>query len=67
MDRRTFLKSLFAAGSLVSLDIEKGMEQLLIETSKMSDDAFITYITYLMEFHIDNPRQCGIITNIGEK
>jgi hypothetical protein len=65
MNRREFLKGLFATGALVAANPTIAIEQFLTETSKMSDVDFVTYLKYTMQLFVMNPAQCAIITNIG--
>jgi len=67
MNRRDFLKSLFAAGVATAINVDKAIEQCLIETVNMSDVDFVAYVSYLVSFHISNPGQTMIITDIGEE
>ena len=64
MNRRVFLKSLFAAGIATAVDIDKAIEQTLIDCVKMDDNQFVAYIMHSMELYVNNPRACGYITNI---
>ncbi len=65
MDRRAFLKGLFASGALTALNPEIALEQLLIETSPMNDAEFMTYVYYSMNLYVDNPGATMRITDIG--
>jgi hypothetical protein len=63
MDRRAFLKSLFAIGAAAAtVDIEK----ILTECEEMSDEKFLAYVTYTMNLYISNPRSSVNITGITE-
>lgn len=66
MNRRNFLKSLFAVGALTAVDVNAAIEQALTETVNMSDVDFVAYINVSMRFYVDNPRSLGIITGISE-
>ncbi len=62
IDRRTFLKSLFTAAIASQVNIDT----ILRETAHLPDADFITYVTFSVRMWIDNPRYCGIITDIAE-
>lgn len=64
MNRREFLTRLMmgaAASVLPPIDIDR----LLRETATLDDDAFVAYVTMTARLYCDNPRRCGVITNIG--
>lgn len=66
LNRREFLSKIIqgaigaSAVALVNIDV------ILDETSLMSDDKFVDYITITMNMIVHNPRYCVVITNIGE-
>jgi len=66
MDRRAFLKTLFAARVATAIDIPAAIEQILVECEPMSDYEFVQYMTYQINMYIANPAKCMVITGIGE-
>ncbi len=66
MNRRAFLKFLFAAGVATAVDIDKAIEQTLIDTVNMSDAEFVAYINVSINLYVTNPAACAIITDIEE-
>jgi hypothetical protein len=53
---------LAAAVAVSTNDIEK----ILNQTSHMTDNEFVMYITWTMELYVSNPSQCAYITGITE-
>lgn len=66
MNRREFLKSLLASGALTAIDPEAAIDTFLTETSKLSDEDFVTYVTFTMNVYVNNPSQFMIIDGIEE-
>jgi len=66
MDRRKFLQSLFVLGIATAIDVEKAIEQTLIDTAKMNDEEFIAYVKFTVNTYIVNPAQCMFIDGIEE-
>lgn len=61
MDRRKFLESLFAVGIATAIDVDKAIEQCLIETVNMTDRDFIEYVKLGINMYMLNPAQYMII------
>lgn len=66
MDRRAFIKSLFAIGTVISIDTDLAISELLEKTKTLDDADFVYYATWYMNLFFDNPAQNAIITDISE-
>lgn len=67
LNRRDFLKSLFAIGALTTLKpVDEVIEEILNETESLYDNEFITYIHFTMNLYVHNPSKSAIITGIKE-
>jgi len=64
MNRRDFLKNLFATVIVSQVNIENLINTTLEKTALLQDDEFIMYITLCFNMHVNNPSHCGIITGI---
>jgi len=67
MDRRSFLKSVLSASIASTVKLDSLVENLLLDTAKLTDSEFVTYIIFSMNMYVNNPAHCAIITDIGEK
>jgi len=65
MNRRAFLKNLFATVIGAQVDIESLINTTLEKTSLLQDDEFIMYITFCFNMYVNAPSHCGIITSIS--
>lgn len=63
INRRAFLKSI--AVGLVGAALDTRIDQILQETTNLTDGDFITYITASMNLWVSNPAQSAVITDIG--
>jgi hypothetical protein len=67
MDRREFLKSIFATTVLpLTLSGPNFIESILQDTAHYSDIEFEDYIRWQVNIWVTSPAKCGIITNITE-
>jgi len=62
INRRAFLKSI--AVGLVGVALDTRIDQILQETTNLTDGDFIAYVTVSMNLWISNPVSCAVITNI---
>jgi hypothetical protein len=67
MNRREFLKSILvgAVATLVANSQIDQIELLLDQTKLLSDNEFVSYVTFTVNMWIHNPPQCVILTGIG--
>lgn len=68
MDRRSFIKSLFA-GVIAAANLDDVVESIVTRTESMPDEEFTEYVTYYihyMNIWVANPRQLGYITGITD-
>lgn len=69
MNRRDFIKSLFATAALTQLQLDNLTEELITVTNDLNDEAFedyVTSITFIYNMEVHNPAKCVRIINIGE-
>ena len=63
INRRAFLKSI--AVGLVGAALDTRIDQILQDTTNLTDGDFISYVTTSMNLWILNPAKCAVIENIA--
>ena len=66
MNRREFLKGLFATGALIAANPEIVIDQFLTEAIKLSDAEFVTYVRWTMNMWVQNPAYCIKLDDITD-
>ena len=68
MNRREFLKSAIIGAVATTVDYTvPDLEKILLETTHLSDNEFVTYVTFHINMWVSNPSHSCILTSIGDE